>query len=114
MYRIVLLSFVFCISFGNTFSQCTETAVPKVLLVGDSWAAYMHTDRTINDVLKTWGHSNYKYVSNSTLSVNGADTKDFVQQSKLDEILNQLTLNPSIEVVHLSIGGNDFLGDWNV
>jgi hypothetical protein len=30
------------------------------------------------------------------------------------EILNQLTNNPTIEVVHLSIGGNDFLGDWNV
>ena len=114
MYRIILLLFFLSFSFGKTFSQCTETAVPKVLLVGDSWAWYMNTDGTINTVLKTWGHSNYKFVSNGTLAENGADTRDFITTVKKDEILNQLTLNPSIEAVHLSIGGNDFLGDWNV
>jgi len=101
-------------SFGKIFSQCTETSEPKILLVGDSWAWYMNTDGTINTVLKTWGHSNYKFISNANLAINGADTKDFIKPDAEAEILNQLTLNPTIEAVHLSIGGNDFLGDWNV
>jgi len=74
----------------------------------------MNTESTINNVFKTWGHSNYKFISNATLAVNGAQTDDFQQPGTQAEILNQLTLHPSIEVVHLSIGGNDFLGDWKV
>ncbi|MCX6197977.1 MAG: T9SS type A sorting domain-containing protein [Bacteroidetes bacterium] len=114
MNRIILLLLTLSLSFGKAFSQCTEINEPKVLLVGDSWAFFMNTESTINSVFKTWGHSNYKFISNATLSVNGAQTDDFQQPGTQAEILNQLTLNPTIEVVHLSIGGNDFLGDWKV
>lgn len=114
MNRILLLVLTLCFSFAKVFSQCTETPEPKVLLVGDSWAWFMNTEATINNVFKTWGHSNYKYISNATLAVNGAQTDDFMKPAAQAEILNQLTLNPSITVVHLSIGGNDFLGDWKV
>ncbi len=114
MKRITLFLLLLTFSFGKTFAQCTEVNQPKVLLVGDSWAWFMNTDGTINNVFKTWGFSNYKFVCNATLAVNGADTKDFIMPGAEAEILNQLTLNPTIEVVHLSIGGNDFLGDWNV
>ncbi len=114
MKRIILLLAVFSFFSEKTFSQCTETPVKKVLLVGDSWAFFMNTESTINSVFKTWGFSNYKFVSNATLAVNGAQTDDIMKAACEAEILNQLTLNPSIEVVHLSIGGNDFLGDWKV
>lgn len=114
MRHILLLLLVTCLSYTHLFSQCTETNQPKVLLVGDSWAWFMSTESTINNAFKTWGFSNYKFVSNSTLAVNGAETDDVMKASTEAEILNQLNNNPSIEVVHLSIGGNDFLGDWNV
>ncbi len=109
----LLLLVVFGITF-RAFSQCTETPTPKVLLVGDSWAWFMNTESTINNVFKTWGFSNYKFISNATLAVNGAETQDVMKATTEAEILHQLTINPSIEVVHLSIGGNDFLGDWKV
>jgi hypothetical protein len=111
MKKLYLLLTAFAFA-AKTFAQCTETPEPKVLLVGDSWAFFMNTEATINNVFKTWGHSNYKFVSNATLAENGAQTDDFQKADKEAEILNQLTLNPSIKVVHLSIGGNDFLGDW--
>ena len=76
MKRIILLCLVCCFSFGKIFAQCTEVDEPKVLLVGDSWAWFMNTDGTFNTVFKTWGHSNYKYICNSTLAVNGAKTDD--------------------------------------
>ncbi len=114
MQRIPLLLLLLTLGFSKGFAQCAEQSEPKVLLVGDSWAWFMNTESTINSVFDTWGHSNYTFVSNATLAENGAQTDDFQKADKQAEILNQLTSNPSIEVVHLSIGGNDFLGDWKV
>lgn len=97
-----------------SFAQCTETAEPKVLLVGDSWAFFMTVDQTFNNVFDKWGHTDSEFYSNITLAENGAETDDFLTQEKQDEIALQLNTKPSIEVVHLSIGGNDVLGDWNI
>tara|TARA_B100000508_G_scaffold11104_1_gene7833 strand:+ start:2015 stop:3652 length:1638 start_codon:yes stop_codon:yes gene_type:complete len=106
----VLVSVVFHTSI---FSQCSENEEDKVLLVGDSWAFFMGVDQTINDVFEQWGHSNKKFFTNLTLAENGAETVDFLSQNKQDEIEQQLMDKPSIDIVHLSIGGNDVLGSWN-
>jgi hypothetical protein len=114
MKRIVLFLALVGALATNSFAQCSETNQPKVLLIGDSWAFFMNADQTINNAFKKWGHSNFKFVSNSVVAENGAETDDFLQQIKQDEIVSLLNQNPSIEVVHLSIGGNDVLGDWKV
>lgn len=111
-YLLLLLATISSIS--SSFAQCTETAQPKVLLVGDSWAFFMNVDRTINNVFKRWGHSNYTYITSGVIAENGAETDDFLKPDKQAEIQRLLDENPSIEVVHLSIGGNDVLGDWNI
>ncbi|MCW3127540.1 MAG: hypothetical protein JWO03_3198 [Bacteroidetes bacterium] len=113
MNKIVLLVLIVCCSCATAFSQCTETSVPRVLLVGDSWAFFMNTESTINYALKRAGHSNYTFVSNANLSVNGAETDDVMSTGTENEIRVQLTNNPTIDFVHLSIGGNDFLGSWD-
>lgn len=99
---------------SQLFSQCAESTESKVLLVGDSWAFFMSVDGTINTAFNNYGHSNYKFLTNATVAENGAETDDFLTPAKQDEIVRLLNENPSIEVVHLSIGGNDVLGDWNV
>src|SRR5690554_3626498 len=104
---------LFLLSFHFAFSQCSENEETKVLLVGDSWAFFMNVDGTINNVAKDWGHSNVKYYINLTLSENGAETDDFLKPAKVAELQNQLTSLTDLKAVHLSIGGNDFLGDWN-
>src|SRR5690554_6968079 len=101
---------LFLLSFHFAFSQCSENEETKVLLVGDSWAFFMNVDGTINNVYSDWGHSNVKYYTNLTLSENGAETVDFLTPTKQGEIANQLISKPTIEYVHLSIGGNDVLG----
>jgi hypothetical protein len=83
-----------------------------VLLVGDSWAFFMGVDQTINKVFEDWGHSSYKFFTNLTIAENGAETSDFLLPAKQGEIANQLISKPTIEYVHLSIGGNDVLGSW--
>lgn len=110
-YLLLLLSGI--LQATISFAQCTETTQPKVLLVGDSWAFFMGVDGTINNVFERWGHSNYTFITNTVVAENGAETDDFLKPDKQAEIQKLLDENPSIEVVHLSIGGNDVLGDWN-
>lgn len=98
----------------NTPAQCVETDQNRVLLVGDSWAFFMGVDQTINTVLERWGHSNATFLTNLTIAENGAETDDFLTAEKQNEIQALIDANPSISVVHLSIGGNDVLGDWHV
>lgn len=114
MQRLVLVILILIVATGFAYSQCSESDSNKILLVGDSWAFYMDIDQTINNVFDKWGHSNYEYLTNGTLAENGAETDDFIKQAKQDEIEKQLNDNPSIEAVHLSIGGNDVLNEWNV
>ncbi|MDD2984563.1 MAG: T9SS type A sorting domain-containing protein [Crocinitomicaceae bacterium] len=95
-------------------SQCTETSENRILLVGDSWAFFMNVDQTISKVMKDWGHSNYTYYTDLVLSENGAETDDFLLPAKQQQIQDKLLEFPSINIVHLSIGGNDVLGGWNV
>lgn len=113
MPRSLLLSFGLLLALHGQ-AQCTEPTRNKVLLVGDSWAFFMGVDQTINEVLAKWGHSGYRYYTNLTLAENGAETDDFLGLDKQGEIAEQLLNDPDISVVHLSIGGNDVLGDWNV
>jgi len=114
MKQIVAFAMALSLFSTTVYSQCTETQIPKVLLVGDSWAFFMSVDGTINNALTKWGHSGFKFVSNSTVAENGAETDDFLTATKQNEIRKLLNDNPSIEVVHLSIGGNDILGSWKV
>jgi hypothetical protein len=114
MLRHTLSLLLACSLAAAAHAQCNEDTHTKVLLVGDSWAFFMGVDQTINEVLGRWGHSNYQYYTNLTLAENGAETIDFLQPGKQAEIQARLDADPDIKVVHLSLGGNDVLGDWHV
>jgi len=115
MIKKILFSFIIVLISTNLNAQCTETDETKVLLIGDSWAFFMWVDGTIDEVFERWGHSNYKFFTNITLAENGAKTDDFqASGGKQGEIQRVIDENPSIDVIHLSISGNDVLGDWNV
>ena len=115
MMKKILLSAILLSQFSFfSNSQCTETSEKRILLVGDSWAFFMNVDQTINKVMKDWGHSNYTYYTDLVLSENGAETDDFLLPAKKQKIQDKLNEFPSINVVHLSIGGNDVLGSWKV
>lgn len=114
MKKLLLTGLLLFASHTQILAQCNENDEYKILLVGDSWAFFMGVDQTINNVMRDWGHSGYKYRTNATIAENGAETDDFLLAAKQQEIQVQLDQYPSIEVVHLSIGGNDVLGDWNI
>lgn len=107
----IILSFLF-ISL-NVSSQCSETPVTRVLLVGDSWANMIGIDNAIKNAFERFGHSNYTFFTNAVLAENGTKTSDFLQPNRLNEIQTQLLAHPEIDYVHLSLGGNDVLNNWH-
>jgi hypothetical protein len=113
MNKIILLILIACLSCIKVSSQCSETPVTRVLLVGDSWAFFLNSEATIDTGLRRAGHSNYTFYSNANLSVSGAKTGDVMSTATETEISTQLALHPTIDFCHLSIGGNDFLGGWD-
>ena len=114
MKRIFTTAIMAFACYSLVSAQCVEVPSNRVLLVGDSWAAFQYADQTINDGLKNVGHSDKRFVSNVQIAENGADTWDFVDGPKQDAIQDIIDANASIDIVHLSIGGNDLLGDWHV
>lgn len=110
--QILFLALLF--GWNTAITQCVEDEETTVLLIGDSWAFFMDADETFNHVMNHWGHTNQRFYSNITLAVNGATAEDFLEPARLNEIENQLTTKPNLKTVHLSIGGNDFLGEWNI
>ena len=114
MKRLLTLTVLGLFGYVNTNAQCVETPTNRVILAGDSWAAFMFGDQTINEGLKNVGHSDKRFVSNVTISENGADTWDFVDGPKQDAIQDLVNANPDVDIIHMSIGGNDVLGDWNI
>lgn len=114
MKNLLLITILLFSATFTSFAQCSEENEPKVLLIGDSWAFFMNTDGTFNNVFEHWGQSNMNFFSNATLSVNGAQSEDFLEEARMTEIENQLDSKPSIKAVHVSLAGNDFLGAWNV
>jgi len=114
MKKTIILTLLIVTTIRLSMAQCSENVLKRVLLVGDSWASFMNIDATFENVFKKWGHSNYTYTSNATIAFNGAVSDDFLDSSRLAAIRNELLQNPEIDIVHLSIGGNDVLGDWNV
>jgi len=111
-----IFTLLLLVGFGHGWAnaQCVEIPTNRVLLVGDSWAAFMNGDQTITNGLKNVGHSDKKFTSTLSIAQNGAQTDDFLQADKQTDIQNIIDANPQIDIVHLSIGGNDLLGDWNV
>jgi hypothetical protein len=87
-----------------------------VLLVGDSWAEIMWNVGTIDAVFDSHGRSDLNAKGDVT-AISGSKASEWAQPASLLAITNELDANPSIEVVQLVIGGNDFLagqsgGGW--
>lgn len=99
----LLLAFVPAPALGDT---------PRVLVVGDSWAAYIWEQRTIRKVLNRVGHGD-KTERGAVTAISGSTAEEWTASGYLAKITTELALYPTIDVVHLSIGGNDLLGNWN-
>lgn len=85
-------------------------AGPSILVVGDSWAAGIVGFKAIEQVLEAHGETEVGVVGAST-AIGGSRADQWAenQKGKLDILREALEADPSIAIVHISIGGNDFL-----
>lgn len=94
----------------------------KVLILGDSWAAFCWQFDSHNTIFDKYGLSDIKAYSTGAaisntgptdLSQSGSEARNYLTPVKRTAIQSAFSANPDIEIVHLSLGGNDFLGDWD-
>lgn len=95
--------------------------VPRILIVGDSWAASIATTAydpvngtapgfaSFDNALVEAGLGGYKTRGDKT-AWGGRKATDWIKPENLARITSELHDFPSIDTVYLVIGGNDFLG----
>ena len=82
-------------------------AADEILVIGDSWGFL--TAPALSQVLGDNGHAGVVVVNEG---VPGETADDLSKNPGLQSITNALAAHPDVVAVHLSIGGNDFLGAW--
>jgi len=79
----------------------------EIVVFGDSWG--VPAAPSLQTVITNHGHSE----SVAGAAVGGETAANLSSASGLQHITDTLAANPDVELVHLSIGGNDFLAQWN-
>ena len=113
--KSILTSLIFLSTFTAYSQNCNINLTPKILLIGDSWANFMHLNQSVQDALNNYGFSDLGQLSDNNLTFAGARTTDFINDTaKLNDLRDEIVSNPTLEYVHLSIGGNDVIYTWDV
>lgn len=108
---LVLLSLA-----ATTQPVAGQPGAPRVLIVGDSWSEFMWVNRSLRRAFADNGRPDLLEKGNRT-AISGSEAADWVEPEQLALIADELARNPSIEVVQLTVGGNDMLsgrdgGGW--
>lgn len=91
-------------------ANAASATEPRILLVGDSWAWFMWINNSFQQALGERGID--VGVEGLYTTVPGSEARQWVDEKFLQQVTAQLEAHPGIDVVHLSIGGNDFLRRW--
>jgi len=98
------------LNIGVVFISLLMAAAPlqaaRILVIGDSWgvAAGPSLQQVLND--------NGSTDTVASIAVAGETAENINTPGWLQQITGALQQNPDADFVHLSLGGNDFLGQW--
>ncbi|MDZ4845888.1 MAG: GDSL-type esterase/lipase family protein [Chitinophagales bacterium] len=110
------LNWIFFVVFFPLIVQAQSTCPPstqtRVMLLGDSWTHIMWNNRTYKDVFDQFGFADKIERGNNT-AIGGTTASYWALPGNLAVIQNELQQNPTIDIVLLSIGGNDMLAGAN-
>lgn len=87
-------------------------ATPRIMLVGDSWAWFMWLNRSFQAALQRAGLDEYEEVGLYT-TVPGSTSLQWNNPQWLENITKEYERNPTVDIIHISLGGNGFLRQWN-
>ncbi|MCJ7815008.1 MAG: SGNH/GDSL hydrolase family protein, partial [Xanthomonadales bacterium] len=96
---------------STLFLSLLLTAAPlqaaRILVIGDSWG--VAAGPSLQQVLIDNGSTD----SVASIAVGGETAENVNTSGWLQQITTALEQNPDADFVHLSLGGNDFLGHWS-
>ncbi len=93
-------------------SAAAAQQTERVLIVGDSWAELTWAFGSLDEAFAWAGHNDKVAVGDVT-AIGGTTAEQWKTAAYQQLIADELADHPSIDVIHLSLGGNDFLGNWN-
>jgi len=94
------------------WSLAAAAATPRILYVGDSWTAYpwQQDPPALRDALDEYGLGQYE--ENGDLALYRATAADWDTADPLAQITAKLVQYPTIDIIHISLGGNDINMGW--
>ena len=109
----ILLAFVLVVTLISSISApAVADRIPRILLAGDSWTGFMLAFRSYRDALDDRADlTRWIEVGNRT-AVMGVRAWEILEIPELDYfnvLTNELTKYPNIDVVVMTLGGNDIL-----
>lgn len=97
-----------CLTALLAMQVATARAADEILVLGDSWG--FATAPALQQVLDDNGHTSVGVVNEA---VPGDTAANLSSPTGLQAISSDLAAHPDTVLVHVSIGGNDFLGSWS-
>lgn len=86
----------------------TSRAEPRILMVGDSWAQSIWAPGLMDKALAKAGFPEATAVG-ATCALGGTRAEQWVMPEYRNKITEALAAHPTVDIVHLIIGGNDVL-----
>ena len=112
-FRLTVLLWAVCLSLG---CPSAEAQAKRILIVGDSWAASIATTQhdgpgfgSLDAVLKANGLGE-GLTQGAVTAWGGRKASHWASKEYLAKVDAELAAHPGIDIIHLIIGGNDFLG----
>lgn len=90
------------------FAAPAAAQTPRVLLVGDSWAARLWQTRALGQTFAAHGHPEIVEQGDAT-ALSGTTAAEWTDPAFLQLITDELAQTPTLDVVQVTLGGNDFL-----
>jgi lysophospholipase L1-like esterase len=103
---VLLAASLSCLAAGGAAAE------DRILLAGDSWAWFMYINNAFPRALKSEGLEDCG-VTGIYTTVPGSTARDWTNPDWLANIRRELEKQPTVDIIHLSVGGNDFLNHWH-
>lgn len=101
------------IEINNCFAQCNPEKT-KIMILGDSWAFFSWTNNSYNENLDRFGFTDIRANSNIDISVTGLRAGNYFSDNERKQaVVDFLAAHPDVGYCHISLGGNDVMGEWN-
>jgi len=110
--RITRVLLAFAILASMPVMAADIPKVPRIMIAGDSWAHFIFLDMTFSTVLE---ERDLALFSEDNMALGGTKASQWAAQGQREAHARLLQAQPTIDVVFLTLGGNDFMyGEYDV